>query len=150
MEGWNDCPLPMLAGGNGRARKRTSRATNLRRIIHANAAPTSENALGPGSAPPLPPANVNKEIVDSKLRAISEMIQLEGDEKELVEKLNKSLEALSAEELNFIDGILGSLLAKTPVADIEGQMDRYVKPGKESDWFVSLNSLVKAFKDHSS
>lgn len=151
MEGWNDCPLPMLAGGGGgRARKRTSRAINLRRIIHANPAVSPESALASTSAPPLPPADVSKEIVDSKLRIVAEKFQLKDNETDLIRKLSNFLEALNPEELRFLDGILGSLLANPPPVGLDGQISHYMmKTGKESDWCMSLSTLVKDLRGHS-
>lgn len=151
MEGWNDCPLPMLAGGAGRARKRTSRAINLRRIIHANPSTSSENILHSRTAPPLPPADVSKETVDSKLRNVIETFKLDENENEFTVKLLDSLETLNLEQLKFINGIIGSLLASPPAEGQEAQISNYMmKNGEESDWCLNLNSLVRALKNRTS
>lgn len=153
MEGWNDCPLPMLSNNTPRTRKRPTRIVNST----AGSVPqmTPSNSGGPPlSTPPLPPSIAqlpvtNASSPETNLRELASQYKLvQEDDKDLLKQLMEAITLLEQLEKDFLNLILVAALSRKPLPVLKGQLLKYMMTNSESSqWCTSLQKLVEMTYD---
>ena len=154
MEGWNDCPLPMLStNGPSRARKRASRVVAPSISSQGNSPLSSVAGLPPPSTPSAMPQtkeNDNQMSAEENLREIVAQRGLAGKEGEvLANKLIETLGSLDEQLQTVINLILASAIAQSSVAALKGQVVKYMMMNSGSSlWCLHLQRLIElAYED---
>lgn len=156
MEGWNDCPLPMLSSTTSRPKKRVSRVVSSTTASSPRMIPTDSN--GPPPARSQPTDNVQKSAPnvvspETNLQNLASQGNFEQkNEKFLVEELVETLNSLDLQQKDFLNLILVAALEKKQFAVLKGQIVKYMMTNTGSaHWCTSLQRLVEvAYDDQAS
>lgn len=170
MEGWNDCPVPLLLSrssssssvSSAKSRKRMSRmvapaTTAAPDTAAARRGPPSALAPPPVSARDQPAApgtaqpaageenTLNTEATGETLRSIVAARALpERDAEFFAKRLIEPYEALGAEHKAFVTRIVNGLAASEPSAKLKGEVLNYMMVNSGvSGWCVPLKKLVE-------
>lgn len=140
MEGWNDCPLPMLSqGGPPRQRKRASRAIGLR--ISASESSTNVGNGNGSSSVTQPPSPV--ESPETNLQRILNIYELKDIEQSVL-SLISALPSLQERDKLFLNQILAAIIRMEPIASLQGLVVKFMIMNSEAkEWCSHLNRLLE-------
>lgn len=148
MEGWNDCPLPMLSNrGTQKAKKRTARPSAMRMGIPGATQVNMSSDRFPridsvssieGATRSLP------QDLETILRNVINIYNLLGQKGEVfAEKLIIILRTLDEQDKNFLDLILTMITTNERGALLRGRINEFMIANEDScEWCNELKLLV--------
>ncbi|WPK24229.1 hypothetical protein PUMCH_001496 [Australozyma saopauloensis] len=142
MEGWNDCPLPMLSKGTApRSRKRTLRTGMPGQANTLNSDLANESLE---SITPAPVQRTNNNTPEVNLREIESIYGLAGQEGgSIVANLIEILATLEEPHKAFLNEILTPIVAKEPATGLKGQIVKYMMMNSGASlWCMDLQRLI--------